>query len=528
MCGIFAYLGEKQPLNKLLLYFIKTSHRGPDNSKFVTIKKDLFFGFHRLRINGLDTKSDQPFHLRKCHLICNGEIYNFKELIEKYKLEDDYYSNSDCEIIIHLYKKLGIHKTLEELDGVFSFMLYDEESNEIIAARDPLGIRPLFMGKVEGELAFSSEAKSISFCDSYKQFPPGKYWTSSVPDEFVTYYDYNYPEVPVEDEEEVCRNIREKLTTAVKKRLMGERDVGCLLSGGLDSTLVTALVCKHYGKDKVKTYSIGLQGSVDLYWAKKASEYLGTDHHEICLTEKEFLDAIPKTVMVTESFCTTTIRASVGNHLVSLYIKEHTDDTVIYCGDVADEIFGSYRGFMKAPSDEEFRTANEKIVRDVHLFDVLRSDRSISGAGLEARVPFADKELVEYVMSLPSKYKTFDDTKIEKYYLRKAFEGYLPQDLLYRRKEAFSDGVSSQTRSWCEIIKDYADEQITDESYEKLLKSFSESTNTVIPYDKESMMYRYLYHKFHPSVELVPYYWRHPFCAENADPSARLLDFYTE
>ena len=369
-------------------------------------------------------------------------------------------------------------------------MLYDEESDEIIAARDPFGIRPLFIGKNNGELAFCSEAKGISFCEKYNQFPPGKYWTSSMPEDYITYYDYNFTELSVVDEEEVCKNIREKLTEAVKKRLMSDRNVGCLLSGGLDSTLVTALVCKYYKKGKVKTYSIGLEGSVDLYWAKKASEYLGTEHHEICLTEKEFLDAIPKTIMMTESFCTTTIRASVGNHLVSLYIKENTDDTVIYCGDVSDEIFGSYRGFMKAPTDEEFRKANEKILKDVHLYDVLRSDRSISGAGLEARVPFADKDFVNYIMGLPAKYKQFNDEKMEKYYLRKAFEGYLPDELLFRRKEAFSDGVSSQTRSWFEIIKEYADKEITDENYEKLLESFKKSENKVIPYDAQRETYQ--------------------------------------
>lgn len=518
MCGIFAFLGNDVDLKTLLKYFIKIYHRGPDNSNFLTIKDDLYFGFHRLRINGLDMKSNQPFHIKACYLICNGEIYNFEELRKSYP---EYETSSDCEIIIHLYRRHGIEKTLKMLDGVFAFMLYDEINNIIYAARDPIGIRPLFYGYTEDGMAFASEAKAITFSNDYKQFPPGSWWSSKSPLNFNKYYSFDYKVIPVESEKQVLRKINLLLRTAVHKRLMSERDVGCLLSGGLDSTLVTALVARHYKPGKLKTYSIGMEGSVDLYWARKAAEYLDTEHHEICLTEKQFLDAIEKTIYQIESYCTTSVRASVGNYLVSLYIKENTPDVVIYCGDVSDEIFGSYRGFMKAPSDDAFREANNKIVEDVHLFDVLRSDRSISGAGLEARVPFADKDFLNYIMSLPPEFKMFNSDKMEKYYLRKAFEGYLPEPLLWRRKEAFSDGVSSKKRSWFEVIKEFVDREISDEDYERLVEMYDDPK----PYDKESLYYRVIYEKYFGNTKLVPYYWRHPFC-NIKDPSARLLDCY--
>ena len=374
----------------------------------------------------------------------------------------------------------------------------------------------------DNDIGFCSEAKSLLFMDNtnLKQFPPGCGWKMSNKHDFIKYYSFDYKIVSCDDEEMVCNKIRTLLTNGVNKRLMSDRTVGCLLSGGLDSTLVTALVSKNYKKGELKTYSIGLKGSVDLYWARIAATYLGTDHHEICVTEKEFLEAIPDTIKQIESYCTTTIRASVGNYLVSKYIKKNTPDVVIYCGDVSDEIFGSYRGFMNAPDDESFLKSNIDMLKNICYFDVLRSDRSISGAGLESRVPFGDIDLVNYVMSLPVKYKMFGKDRMEKYYLRKAFEGYLPNDLLYRRKEAFSDGVSSPDRNWFDVIKEHVDKIIpNDIDFNK--KEFDGPQ----PYDKESYWYRTIYNMYFGNITLVPYYWRHPFCKQ-LDPSARLLECY--
>jgi asparagine synthase (glutamine-hydrolysing) len=369
---------------------------------------------------------------------------------------------------------------------------------------------------------------------------------------------------------------------------MSERPVGCLLSGGLDSSIVTALVVKFMAQAQqeqqqaqqqeqqqeqqqaqqqeqqqeqpqeqqqeqpqeqqqeqpheaekqkaeqeqqqqavVNTYAIGLEGSVDLKWARRVSEYLGTRHHEVCLTEQQFLDAIDATVYQIESYDTTTVRASVGNYLVSKYIYDNTDNVVIFCGDMSDEIFGSYRGFTKAPSDHEFARENVRMVRDVRCFDLLRSDKSISGAGLEARVPFADKTFLEFVMSLPPWMKRFGegaDYAVEKHLFRKAFDGLLPDDVLWRRKEAFSDGVSGHERTWVQIIKEYVDKRVSDVevSIANDLNKFRHNA----PYDKESYYYRTVFDRHFPGkgrAETIPYFWRHPFCEGVLDPSARLL-----
>ena len=273
------------------------------------------------------------------------------------------------------------------------------------------------------------------------------------------------------------------------------------------------------------------------------AEYLGTNHHEVCLTEKQFLNAIEDTIYQIESYDTTSVRASVPNYLVSKYISEKTDDCVIYCGDMSDEIFGSYRGFMKAKSDEDFCAENVRMVRDVCYFDLLRSDKSISGAGLEARVPFADKKFLQYVMSIPARYKTFDDKRIEKYIFRKAFQGLLPDDILWRRKEAFSDGVSGHGRSWFQIIREHVNKKVNKEDYTEYIKNISatetadttDTTDTTdknssgshnTPYDLESFYYRNIFNElFHNCEKTIPYFWRHPFCEEK-DPSARLLECY--
>jgi len=607
MCGIFYFQTVARmaiaQLKTMQENFILSAHRGPDKSVFM--KDDTrAWGFHRLSINGMDAAADQPFHLKNCRLICNGEIYNFRALIDEFGLVEEYKSGSDCEIIIHLYRKIGIHETVRRLDGVFGFVLHDYENSVTYVARDPVGVRSLFIGVSRhdgmfgGEfsdlmcvsmnpdhygLCISSELKSIhALCDTVVQFPAGTYMEYSGEEDgtavFRTYYDYaylsykshqgisdvstvlkrtndcslfecqlkelcvnySYPiSEPIGGEAEILANIRDLFTKAVIKRLMSERPVGCLLSGGLDSSLVTAIVARELKRTSpdtvLNTYSIGLEGSVDLIWARRVAEYLGTCHHEVALKEQDFLNAIYDTIYQTESYCTTTIRASVGNYLISKYIQQQSDDVVIYCGDMSDEIFGSYRGFLKAPSDDEFHRENERMIRDVRFFDLLRSDKSISGAGLEARVPFADKEFLSYVMRIPPRFKRFDDDRIEKYLLRKAFQGpyqvgddhpLLPDDVLWRRKEAFSDGVSSADgRTWVQMLKEYTDRVITDAEYNNAKNHLYVLHNP--PYDKESFYYRRVFESLYERRgTTIPYYWRHPFCEGVLDPSARLLSFY--
>jgi asparagine synthase (glutamine-hydrolysing) len=558
---------KKSLLDNIKIYqndFCKISHRGPDNSLFLNDTTQMysqnyhmFWGFHRLSINGQTPVSNQPFFIKNCRLICNGEIYNFRSLIQEYNLENEYTSGSDCEIIIHLYKKIGIRNMLRRLDGVFAFVLHDYDTNTTYIARDPVGVRSLFISGYDhtysNTLVVSSELKAINECfrPYAKQFPPGCYAMYSKNASFdnantpflnfYSYYEnvsisqdnatlqvdrnYNYPTVE-DSEETVCANIATLFEEAVVKRLMSDRKVGALLSGGLDSSSVVAIMCRHMPAKDLNTYSIGLKGSTDLAWARKVADYLGTNHHEVCLSEDEFLDAIKDTIYQIESYDTTSVRASVPNYLVSKYIAENTEDCVIYCGDMSDEIFGSYRGFMKAQNEEEFKRENERMVRDVCYFDLLRSDKSISGAGLEARVPFADKKFLQYVMSIPPRYKMFDDKRIEKYIFRKAFNGILPDDILWRRKEAFSDGVSGHERSWFQIIRDHVNKNVNDEDYEKLNEIIEYTNIYNTPYDKESYYYRNIFEKLFPGCEkTIPYFWRHPFCEEK-DPSARLLTCY--
>ena len=545
--------------------FSKISHRGPDNSIFLNDRQfsndyACFWGFHRLAINGQTPESNQPFFIKNCCLICNGEIYNFRSLITEFGLEEEYKSKSDCEIIIHLYKKLGIRDMLRRLDGVFAFVLHDYDTSTTYVARDPVGVRSLFISGYDysysSAMIVSSELKGINECfrPNARQFPPGCYATYSKTAttafdntntdtpffNFISYYEnvsishdvltgqtervYNYPTVE-DTEENICANIAALFEEAVVKRLMSDRKVGALLSGGLDSSSVVAIMCRHMPAKDLNTYSIGLKGSTDLMWARKVADYLGTNHHEVCLTEEEFLGAIEETVRQIESYDTTSVRASVPNYLVSKYIAANTDDCVIYCGDMSDEIFGSYRGFMKAQNDEDFKRENERMVRDVCYFDLLRSDKSISGAGLEARVPFADKKFLQYVMGIPPRYKMFSDERIEKYIFRKAFGGLLPDDILWRRKEAFSDGVSGHERSWFQIIRDYIDTKVSEDEY-NTYKNGCLKTEHNIPYDKESYYYRTVFEILYPGCEqTIPYFWRHPFCEEK-DPSARLLTCY--
>jgi len=520
MCGIFCYLGDNYEDKTLIEYSNKIQHRGPDSTIHKKINSTLFFSFHRLAINGLDSISNQPFEINGIHLICNGEIFNYKTLIEKYNFEDVYQTHSDCEIIIHMYLKFGIENTVKELDGEFAFILYDSNNDELFISRDHIGIRSLFWSnKNNQEICVCSELKGIIFMDNIQQFPPGFYWSSKL-NKTISYFDiYSIP-LRNDTEEIIIENIHNLFIKAVEKRLMSERKLACLLSGGLDSTTVSAIVASYYKPFELSTYSIGLKGSVDLYYAKLASEYLSTNHTTIELTNEQFLDAIEKTIKQIESYDTTSVRASVGNYLVSLYIKEKSDDTVIFCGDVSDEIFASYRGFYYAENDDDFLEENKRMLDNIHYFDVLRSDKSISGAGLEARVPFSDKDFLEYCMSIQPSEKRFTNDKMEKYLFRKAFEYILPNELIWRVKTAFSDGVSNAERPWYEIIKEYMNTKYTDKEFESKKENYSWNK----PYDKESLYYREIYEKYYPNTShLIPFFWKQPFMNDK-DPSAWLAE----
>ena len=540
MCGIFAFLlNNKYKLTleqrkKLLSESIKIQHRGPDNTIFNEYgNSKVFFTFHRLCIIDKMESGNQPLRVNNIALVCNGEIYNYKELIETHHL--DVVSGSDCEVIIHLYLKYGIEKTLTLLDGVFAFVLYNIVADEAYIARDPIGVRSLYYGKnFKGDLAIGSEVKSIQNLVNGKVsvFPPGCYYkfkNNETSLDFKRYYDYNY-KLSIKHEEmtddyflhTMMLKTKHYLTDAVKKRMMSERPVGCLLSGGLDSSLITALVSKYYTKAPLQTFSIGLEGSEDLKYARMVADFLGTHHHEVVVTEKDMLDFIETDIVQIESYDTTTVRASVPMLMLCKYVRENTDVIVIYSGEGSDEASGSYLYFHNAPTPKDFQEECVRLIKDLNRFDVLRCDKSTAGAGLEVRVPFLDKQFLEHYMSVPAEMKVPKDG-MEKWFLRKSFEdmGLLPKEVLWRTKDGMSDGCSSKSKPWYSIIQDYVDTIISDEEFE--LSKLSYTFNP--PQIKETLYYRRLFEKHYPSQEhLTPYYWLPKWSGDITNPSGRIIE----
>jgi asparagine synthase (glutamine-hydrolysing) len=537
MCGIFAYLGNTYAIPDLVKWFMSFQHRGPDYSTINKITPSLIFGFHRLSINDLTHKGNQPIVSDDDNitLICNGEIYNHKALEEKYKFNRSLYSHSDCEIIIHMYKKFGIKRTIRELDGVFAFVLHDKEKDIIYTGRDPFGIRPLFMGfTTTGELFFASELKGIpSDCLNIKQFPPGCWWSSNNDKIMNRYYEYKYELKLDQTEEEVCSKIRELLVQATQKRLMSDVEVGCLLSGGLDSSITAALTCEEFKKtgQKLKTFSIGMEGSKDIHYARIVADHLQTEHYEIIATQQDFLDAIPKVCAIVESYDITTVRASVGHYLVAKYVQDNTNVKVLISGEGSDEQ-GGYVYQLNAPSTDALQNELQRLLQDIHLFDVLRSDRSISSNGLEARVPFLDKDFVEYYMSVDPAMK-MSHGKIDKYILREAFrnQGLVPECVLNRGKNGFSDSVSPTDIPWYKIIQNHIDTIISDEE-------FMEHKDSILLYEpktKESYYYaKQFCHNYHINHrDVIPYYWMPKWSVDDDgneanDPSGTILSVFND
>ena len=523
MCGILAVLNWIKN-KEYYPYFNKGVGRGPENSMYTVINNSLIVGFHRLAINGLNDVSNQPMYKDGCVLICNGEIYNYKKLYQLIGKEQT--TQSDCEVIIDMYKKYGIEQTLELLDGVFAFILYDYEESEIFAARDRYGVRPLFISCDEKEFVFSSELKMIPPSGAiHQQVSPGSCYRFVVNNGYWDVKNHIFYKKGYTINNKLATNysqaIHDSLVDAVKKRVeTTERPIACLLSGGLDSSLITSIVSR-LSRFKVKTFSIGLEGSEDLFYAKKVAEYLNTDHTTIVVSEEEFLAAIPDVIRIIESYDTTTVRASVGNYLVSKYISENSDCKVIFNGDGSDEVTGGYLYFHKAPDSISFDAECKRLLQDICYFDVLRSDRSISSCGLEARTPFLDKSFVETYLSIPMEIRNHNLNKqMEKQILRDAFKGYLPDEILYRRKEAFSDGVSKATRSWHKIIQEFLDKENID-----MRKQYYHIT----PETKEQYYYRTLFEIEYPGqASNIPYFWMPKWSQfkKGADASARELDIY--
>jgi len=588
MCGIFGLLNNNDiQIDVIKNEFLKGRQRGPEFSKLETKYMKMVLGFHRLAINGLNTESNQPLVVDDVILICNGEIYNYKLLYEYMDVIPT--TDSDCEVIIHLYLKYGFEQTLTMLDGVFSFILYDNRlssdlNNKLYVARDPLGVRPLYYLKNNNKndidkrnlYGFASELKCLEFfynsnnnCNKnnyiIEQFKPGTFsvfnlsnivnscWEPIKNGENIPYFlpsfSHNWLKTGNKDifEKNLYKNISSYLNISVEKRcITTERPIACLLSGGLDSSLIAALVNNFLQQNKknvkLETYSIGLKGSEDLKYAKIVADYLGTNHTEIIVTEDEMFSSIPEVIKAIESYDTTTVRASIGNYLLGKYISNNSEAKVIFNGDGSDELLGGYLYMNKCPDDVEFDKEIRRLLKDIHLFDVLRSDKSISSNGLEPRTPFLDRNFVNFILSIPPHYRNhnnyccnevnevknsilFNDS-IEKSLLRESFtkenfqnnEGcqILPDEILWRKKEAFSDGVSSQGRSLFKILQEKIAYKMNNES----------DSNYIPDIELEKDYYKALFCLYYPNCEyIVPYYWM-PKYIESKDPSARTLEIY--
>lgn len=522
MCSIMGYCEEGEVLKTFRECFLRTSSRGPDECRILDTGKG-YLGFQRLAIMGLTPSGMQPFSLNGSYVVCNGEIYGFEKQREELKKKGyTFESDSDCEILLPLYEQYGT-EMFGMLDAEFACIIYDGKTGSYVAARDPIGIRPLYYGYDEkGALVLASEAKNlVGLCEKIRPFPPGHYYKDGA---FVCYHDISRTEEVCEDDvETICQKIHDKLIEGVCKRLVSDAKVGFLLSGGLDSSLVCAIAAKESEKP-IRTFAIGMdQDAIDLKYARQVAEYIGSEHTEVIITREDVLNALEDVIHFLGTYDITTIRASIGMYYVCKYIHEHTDIRVLLTGEISDELFG-YKYTDFAPSPEEFQKESEKRIHELHMYDVLRADRCISVNSLEARVPFGDLDFVKYVMSIDpaKKMNTYGKGK---YLLRRAFEkdACLPEEILWREKAAFSDAVG---HSMVDDLKEYAQTCYEEDEWKEKCSAYEHAA----PFTKESLLYREIFEKYYPGQsEMVAGFWMPNKAWDGCDvddPSARVLANY--
>lgn len=520
MCSIIG-LSKCDDFEKIKKSFEKSNSRGPDGTSYYNANSALL-GFKRLAIMGLNEFGMQPFSYDDKVLVCNGEIYGFRDIkIELLKKGYSFKSDSDCEILLPLFKEFGF-EMFSKLDAEFALIIYDKKEDKIIAARDPLGIRPLYYGKSKSNdtYIFASEPKIlVDLVEDIFPFPPGYYFDG---EKFIQYSFITDVESKHTRMRDVEKNIHSLLVEGVRKRLDSDAPIGFLLSGGLDSSLVCSIATKIL-KKPIETFAIGMKkDAIDLKYAKEVADYLKTNHHEVIITRDDVISSLEEVIYNLATYDITTIRASVGMYLLCKYIHENTDIKVLLTGEISDELFG-YKYTDYAPNPEEFQKESKKRIDEIHMYDVLRADRCISSNSLEARVPFGDLAFVKYVMEIDPKIKMNRYNK-EKYLLRKAFEGdYLPKDILYREKAAFSDAVG---HSLVEDIKEFAEDYYTDEEFEINRKKYTFAQ----PFTKESLMYREIFEKYYPGqAHMIKDFWMPNKSWKGCDvddPSARFLKNY--
>ena len=520
MCSIIG-LSKCDDFEKIKKSFEKSNSRGPDGTSYYNANSALL-GFKRLAIMGLNEFGMQPFSYDDKVLVCNGEIYGFRDIkIELLKKGYSFKSDSDCEILLPLFKEFGF-EMFSKLDAEFALIIYDKKEDKIIAAHDPLGIRPLYYGKSKSNdtYIFASEPKIlVDLVEDIFPFPPGYYFDG---EKFIQYSFITDVESKHTRMRDVEKNIHSLLVEGVRKRLDSDAPIGFLLSGGLDSSLVCSIATKIL-KKPIETFAIGMEkDAIDLKYAKEVADYLKTNHHEVIITRDDVISSLEEVIYNLATYDITTIRASVGMYLLCKYIHENTDIKVLLTGEISDELFG-YKYTDYAPNPEEFQKESKKRIDEIHMYDVLRADRCISSNSLEARVPFGDLAFVKYVMEIDPKIKMNRYNK-GKYLLRKAFEGdYLPKDILYREKAAFSDAVG---HSLVEDIKEFAEDYYTDEEFEINRKKYTFAQ----PFTKESLMYREIFEKYYPGqAHMIKDFWMPNKSWKGCDvddPSARFLKNY--
>ena len=545
MCSVFGFCGSSGEYIEIQTALLETRTRGPDDSRIINTGNG-WIGFNRLSIMGLTENGMQPFVYGNCNtstlpelkkgsegyevpdgseiiLACNGEIYGFRPLKEELAGKGySFISDSDCEILPALYREYGTDM-FRMLDAEYAMVLYDRKENSYIAARDPVGIRPLYYGvREDGTFVFASEPKNLrSLVKIIKPFPPGYYFKNGT---FTRYRDMSVPG-SFHDEGPLlmAENIHDLLFQGVRKRLDADAPVGFLLSGGLDSSLVCGIAAALSEKP-LETWAIGMDvDAIDLKYARQVADYIHSSHHEVIITRDDVIGALEPVIEALGSYDITTVRASIGMYLVCKAIHEQSDIRVILTGEISDEIFG-YKYTDFAPSAEEFQKEAEKRIREIHMYDVLRADRCISVNSLEARVPFGDLDFVDYCMSIDPE-KKVNRYGIGKYLLRHAFEndGLIPDSILWREKAAFSDAVGHSLK---DDLEEYAEQIYSDEAFEAGIQKYDHAR----PFTKESLLYRDIFEKYYPGQsEMIDGFWmpnRNWEGCDVADPSARVLSNY--
>lgn len=508
MCGIAGIFQIKEQTSELRKKALKMSqkirHRGPDWSG-IYVGETAILTHERLSI--VDPQSGgQPLYSpdKKQILAVNGEIYNHREIRAKYKGKYDFQTGSDCEVILALYRDKGI-RFLEDLNGIFAFALYDEDKDDFLIARDPIGVIPLYIGKDnEGHVYVASELKALEgFCDRYEPFLPGHYYWSRE-GKMTRWYSRDWMSYDaVKDNKASVKDVHDALEAAVQRQLMSDVPYGVLLSGGLDSSVISA-VAKKYSAKRIETdsqsaawwpqlhsFAVGLKGAPDLAKAKEVADYIGTVHHEINYTVQEGLDAIRDVIYFIETYDVTTVRASTPMYLLARVIKSMGIKMVL-SGEGADEVFGGYLYFHKAPTAKDFHEETVRKLSKLYLYDCLRANKSLAAWGVEGRVPFLDKEFLDVAMRLDPRAKMCPGNTIEKKIVREAFSDMLPESVAWRQKEQFSDGVGY---SWIDSLKTMTSQAVSDEEMAHAAERFPINP----PMNKEEYFYRSIFEEHFPS-----------------------------